>query len=100
MKRADSASSTPIRRVSLGLSGGVILTVLVVVGFVSVFVVSPGALSLGDYVLLALAYLLYLLNGVYGWRYWDRTRIPIVGLAYFASQYALSAFIVYCRSIA
>jgi hypothetical protein len=37
---------------------------------------------------------------VYGWRYWDRTRIPIVGLAYFASQYALSAFIVYCRSIA
>ena len=45
MKRADSASSTPIRRVSLGLSGGVILTVLVVVGFVSVFVVSPGALA-------------------------------------------------------
>jgi len=87
--------STAIRRVNLGLSGDVILTVLVVVGFMSVFTVPAGALALGDYVILALANLLYLLNGIFGWRHWDRTRTPIVGLAYFVSQYALSTFIVY-----
>ncbi len=79
---------------SLGLSGDVILTVLVV-GFGSVFTVRPGVFGLGDYVLLALASLLYLINGIYGWRYWDRTRAPLFGLVYFASQCALSAFILY-----
>lgn len=87
--------STAIRRVNLGLSGDVILTVLVVVGFVSVFTVPAGALALGDYVILALANLIYLLNGIYGWRRWDRTRAPVAGLVYFAGQYALSTFIIY-----
>jgi len=87
--------STTARRLNLGLSGDILLTVLVVVGFMSVFTVPASALTLGDYALLALTNLLYLLNGIYGWRYWDRRRTPAVGLAYFASQYALSTFIVY-----
>jgi signal transduction histidine kinase len=88
-------NSTAIRRLNLGLSNDVILTVLVVLGFVSVFTVPAGALALGDYVILAGANLIYLLNGIYGWRRWDRTRAPVTGLVYFAGQYALSTFIVY-----
>jgi signal transduction histidine kinase len=83
------------RRLEIGRGYDVLLTVLVVAGFVSVFTLPAGALALGDYLILVLANLIYWFNGVFGWRRWDRTRAPAVGLAYFAGQYALGTFILY-----
>jgi signal transduction histidine kinase len=83
------------RRLNLGLSGDVILTVLVVLGFASVFTLPPGLLTLGDYVVLVVATLAYLLIGIYGWRLWERSRTSCAALAYFAVQISLAAFIFY-----
>ena len=91
-----SQHSTTIshRRLNLGLSGDVILTVLVVLGFASVFTLPAGLPTLGDYVVLAVATLAYLLIGIYGWRVWERSRTSSAALAYFAVQILLATFIV------
>lgn len=86
----QSSETTSHRRLKLGRSNDVLLTALVVAGFLSIFTLPAGVLALSDYALLPLANLIYLLNGIYGWRRWDSARTPAAGLFYFASQYALS----------
>jgi signal transduction histidine kinase len=86
---------TTHRKLNLGLTGDLLMTVLVVVAFSSMFALPPGLLRLGDYALLAGASLAYLLIGIYGWKYWERVRSPSTALAYFALQISLAAFIYY-----
>ncbi|MBN1955553.1 MAG: sensor histidine kinase [Anaerolineae bacterium] len=83
------------RRLDLGLTGDLLLSVLVVLAFLSIFALPDELLRLGDYVLLAVASLAYLLVGIYGWKCWERTRSPLVALLYFATQLSLGAFIYY-----
>lgn len=68
---------------------------LVVIDLVSAFILPPGVLHLGDYMVLAAASLAYILVGIYSWRAWERARSRGAALAYFGLQLALGAFIVY-----
>ena len=60
---------TPQRKLNMGLTGDLLLTVLVVTALSGIFALPPGLLRLGDYALLAGASLVYLFIGIYGWKY-------------------------------